>query len=117
MTLGHVTGFLASPFILYYLYMAFRGDLGAIGQSFRSRQNFKRMMEASTLNPHDADAQYQLGLIYQQRRQYSEAIARFQAAVKIDKMEADASIIRLKFWRLRKDCPISPKPPRNDKYR
>jgi len=48
------------------------------------------MLEASALNPHDAGAQYQLGLIYQQRRQYGEAIQRFQNAVAIDPREADA---------------------------
>jgi hypothetical protein len=30
------------------------------------------MLEAAAVNPHDGDAQYQLGLIHQQRRQYSE---------------------------------------------
>jgi len=89
---GGVLPFLASPFILYFLFMAFRGNIGDITQGFRARQNFKRMMEAATLNPHDADAQHQLGLIYLQRRQYTEAIARFERAVKIDKMDADSRL-------------------------
>jgi hypothetical protein len=88
--IGGVLPFLASPFVLYFLFISFRGNLGDITQGFRTRQNFKRMMEASTLNPHDADAQLQLGLIYQQRRQYTEAIARFEQAAKIDKMDADS---------------------------
>jgi tetratricopeptide (TPR) repeat protein len=46
-------------------------------------------LEIATNNPHDADAHYQLGLIYQGRRQYSEAIARFERAIAIDKTEAD----------------------------
>ena len=50
----------------------------------------ERLMDAAALNPHDADAQYQLGIIYQERRQYGEAIASFEQAIKIDKMEADA---------------------------
>jgi tetratricopeptide (TPR) repeat protein len=48
------------------------------------------MLEASTLNPHDGEAQYQLGLIYQQRHQYDEAVRRFQNAVAIDQNETDA---------------------------
>lgn len=87
---GGVLPFLASPFILYLLFISFRGNIGDITQGFRTRQNFKRMMEAATLNPHDADAQLQLGLIYQQRRQYTEAIARFEQAARIDKMDADS---------------------------
>ena len=61
-----------------------------LGASLRSRQNFRRNLEASAINPHDADAQYQLGLIYQQRRQLGEAEARFRKAIAIDKEEPDA---------------------------
>ena len=39
---------------------------------------FRRSMEAATINPRDASAHYQLGLIYQYRRQYAEAISRFR---------------------------------------
>ena len=52
---------LASPFILYWVYMYTRGDISAIQWSMGSRRAFKRHMEASTLNPRDADAHYQLG--------------------------------------------------------
>ena len=48
------------------------------------------MLNAAALNPHDGEAQYQLGLIYQQRRQYTEAIERFKKAVAIDPSETDA---------------------------
>src|SRR5215475_10155107 len=48
------------------------------------------MLEAAVVNPHDGEAQYQLGLIHQQRHQYTEAIRRFQAAVAIDPTETDA---------------------------
>ncbi len=48
------------------------------------------MLDASAINPHDAEAQYQLGLIYQQRHQLTEAIQRFQNAVAIDNAETDA---------------------------
>jgi tetratricopeptide (TPR) repeat protein len=47
-------------------------------------------MEAAAVNPHDGDAQYQLGLIYQERRQYTEAMHRFRNAIAIDPTETDA---------------------------
>ena len=85
-----VSPYMFSPFLLYYAYYMFRGDIGDIGFSLRQRQGFRRSMEAATINPHDASAHYQLGLIFQYRRQYSEAINRFQQAVSIDNEETDA---------------------------
>ena len=61
-----------------------------MGAGLRRRQNFRRMLDAAAINPHDAEAQYQLGLIYQQRRQYTAAIQRFKNAVAIDPTETDA---------------------------
>jgi tetratricopeptide (TPR) repeat protein len=85
-----VSPWLFSPFILFYAYWMFRGDIGDIGFSLRQRQNFRRQMEVSTINPRDSSAHYQLGLIYQHRRQYGEAITRFQKAVEIAHDETDA---------------------------
>ena len=82
-------GFLMSPFVLLWIYLLWRPDFSSFGAGLRSRQNFRRQLEAATLNPRDADAQYQLGLIYQQRRNYTEAIARFQKAVEIDRTDPD----------------------------
>ena len=42
------------------------------------------------MNPHDGEAQYQLGLVYQRRRQFGEAIRRFRQAVAIDPTQTDA---------------------------
>jgi hypothetical protein len=81
---------LASPFFLFYAIYYLGGEFSRLGDGLRSRQNYRRMLEASTVNPHDGEAQYQLGLIHQQRRQISEAIRRFQAAIKIDPTETDA---------------------------
>ena len=81
---GHLLRFLASPLILIWIFMIWRPDVSSLAAGLRSRQNFRRQLEASTLNPRDADAHYQLGLIYQQRHNYSEAMARFQKAVEID---------------------------------
>ncbi len=83
-------GWLASPFFLFYAFYYLRGEFANVGAGLRSRQNFRRMLEAAAINPHDAAAQYQLGLIYQQRRQTTEAIQRFKNAVAIDPAETDA---------------------------
>lgn len=88
--LQFIMGWLASPFFLLFVFFYLGSELSNLGAGLRSRQSFRRMLEASAINPHDAGAQYQLGLIYQQRRQYDEAIARFQNAVTIDPKETDA---------------------------
>jgi tetratricopeptide (TPR) repeat protein len=89
-SLVSMLGWAASPFFLLFAYYYLGGELRNLGTGLRSRQNFRRMLEAATLNPHDAGAQYQLGLICQQRRQYTEAIQRFKNAVAIDPGETDA---------------------------
>lgn len=85
-----VSPLLFSPCLLIYAYGTVRGGIGNIGSSLRQRQGFRRSMEAATINPRDANAHYQLGLIYQYRRQYAEAISRFEKAVQIDHEETDA---------------------------
>ena len=85
-----VLGFLASPFILFYLFYFLRGSFGNLGAGLRRGQSYRRNLEAAAINPHDGEAQYQLGLIYQQRRQFAEAIRRFQNAVAIDASQTDA---------------------------
>jgi tetratricopeptide (TPR) repeat protein len=85
-----VSPYLFSPFLLFYAYMYFRGEMGTIGTAYRHRQNFRRFLESATLNPRDAEAHYQLGIIYQQRRQDTEAVARFTRAIEIDANETDA---------------------------
>jgi tetratricopeptide (TPR) repeat protein len=88
--LHFLMGWIASPFFLFYIWYFFSGDFSNFGAVMRNRQNFRRVLEASTVNPHDGEAQYQLGLIYQERRNYTEAIRRFQNAVNIDNTETDA---------------------------
>ena len=82
--------YLMSPCLLAYAYFMVRNNVGDLGLAFRQRQGFRRSMEASTINPRDASAHYQLGLIYQHRRQYAEAISRFEKAVDIARDETDA---------------------------
>ena len=88
--LRYLLGWLASPFFLFYVFYFLRGEFGNLGAGLRNRQSFRRNLEAAAVNPHDGEAQYQLGLIYQQRRQLTEAIRRFQNAVTIDTSQTDA---------------------------
>jgi tetratricopeptide (TPR) repeat protein len=88
--LRYLLGWIASPFFLFYAYYYLGGEIGNLGAGLRSRQNFHRMLDAAALNPHDAEAQYQLGLIYQERRNYTEAIQRFKNSIAIDPGETDA---------------------------
>ena len=88
--LSMILRWVASPFFLFFAWYYLGAEFQNLGSGFRSRQNFQRMLEAAAVNPHDGDAQYQLGLIFQQRRRYSDAIQRFQNAVAIDPTETDA---------------------------
>ena len=81
---------LTSPFLLILAIILIRNVFGDIMSSQRARENFKRNLEASTLNPADASAHYNLGLIYQQRGQREEAKASFARAIEIDPEETDA---------------------------
>ena len=86
--------FLASPFVLYYLYIMFGQGIGSelrgVGGGLSSRQRMRELLETATVNPRDADARYQLGLIYQQRRDYNQARKAFEEAISIDPKEAEA---------------------------
>jgi tetratricopeptide (TPR) repeat protein len=83
-------GWIASPFFLFYAYYFLGGGIGNLGAGLRRQQNFRRMLDAAAVNPHDGEAQYQLGLIYQGRHQYTEAIQRFKNSIAIDPGETDA---------------------------
>ena len=88
--LRFVLGWLASPFFLFFAWYYLGSEIGSLGAGFRRSQHFRRMMEMAAINPHDGEAQYQLGLIHQQRRQYTEATERFRRAVSIDPTLTDA---------------------------
>jgi len=87
---GNVAYYLASPWVLYYLYITFGSDIRAVGGGLSSRQRLRHLLETATVNPRDADARYQLGLIYQQRRDLAQARSSFEKALHIDPQEADA---------------------------
>jgi Flp pilus assembly protein TadD len=87
--LGPLMYYLASPFVLYFAYIMLGSDLRSLGEGLRARQHLRQQLDIATTNPRDGDAQYQLGLIYQQRHQYDEAKRRFTRAAEIDPREAD----------------------------
>ena len=81
---------IGSPFILLLLFLLLRGYFSGIVSNQRARAAFKQNLEAATINPRDASAHYNLGLIHQQRGELSEARERFQRASDIDVEELDA---------------------------
>jgi hypothetical protein len=91
----YVSPWLLSPFLLFWVVIYFGGFLGGevrgFGNAFRQRQNLKRFLQNATVNPKDADAHVQLGLIYLERRQEARAIEHFNKAVDIDDEEIDAN--------------------------
>ncbi|MDQ3013551.1 MAG: tetratricopeptide repeat protein [Acidobacteriota bacterium] len=81
-----------SPFLtLIWVLPLVLGTVYGVRASHLQRQNFRRYLDSCTINPRDAEAHYQLGLIYQQRRQQGEAAAQFKRAVEIDPSEPDAN--------------------------
>ncbi|MEZ5354238.1 MAG: tetratricopeptide repeat protein [Bryobacteraceae bacterium] len=80
---------LASPFVLFLLWAALRGEWSRLGAGLGQQQSFRRHLEALTLNPRDADAHYQIGLLYLQRRDPAKAADRFRQAAEIDPADAD----------------------------
>ena len=85
-----ISTLLASPFLLLLLFLFLRGYVGEISRIHRARVSFKQNLEAATLNPVDASAHYNLGLIHQQRGDHDAARERFERAVKIDENEIDS---------------------------
>ncbi len=77
-------------FLLLFIALAARGYFGQLVLARASRARFKQNLEASTLNPADASAHYNLGLIHLDRREYDDARTRFTRAVEIDADETDA---------------------------
>jgi tetratricopeptide (TPR) repeat protein len=85
------SGVLGSPFLLFLLFMLLRGYFSDIMGTQRARAAFKQNLESATLNPADASAHYNLGLIHQSRGELDQARERFERALQIDEGEVDAS--------------------------
>ena len=84
------TPILASPFLLLMVFLLVRGYLSGVMRNQRARESFRQNMEAATLNPADASAHYNLGLIHQNRGELDAARERFERAIQIDADEIDA---------------------------
>jgi Tfp pilus assembly protein PilF len=87
---GRLAYIFLSPWVLYYLYMRFGSEARSLGGGLSSRQRMHQLLDTATVNPQDADARYQLGLIYQQRRDLARAKQYFRNAIRIDASEPDA---------------------------
>ncbi|NNF00931.1 MAG: tetratricopeptide repeat protein [Pyrinomonadaceae bacterium] len=102
-----ISPWLFSPFLLFFAIIYLGGYLGSevrgLGNSMRQKRNLKRFLENATINPNDADAHLQLGLIYQKRRQHEKALEHFTKAVEIDGEEIDANYELGKIARTNKD--------------
>ena len=85
------SGVLGSPFLLVLLFFLLRGYFTDIMGSHRAKAAFKQNLESATLNPADASAHYNLGLIHQSRGELDAARERFERALQIDPEEIDAS--------------------------
>jgi tetratricopeptide (TPR) repeat protein len=72
------------------IFLLLRGYVSEITRTQRARESFRQNLEAATLNPADASAHYNLGLIHQQRGELDAARERFERAVQIDEEEIDA---------------------------
>lgn len=84
-------GITGSPFLLLMLFLLLRGYFADFMGQHRARAAFKKNLELATLNPADASAHYNLGLIHQQRGELDQARERFERAFQIDPEEIDAS--------------------------
>jgi tetratricopeptide (TPR) repeat protein len=84
-------GVLGSPFLLILLFFLLRGYFVDIMGTQRAKAAFKQNLESATLNPADASAHYNLGLIHQSRGELDAARERFERALQIDEGEIDAS--------------------------
>lgn len=94
-----------SPFLLLLLFFLLRDRFNDFMQSHQSRQSFRQNLQTATLNPSDASAHYNLGLLYQQRGEMDAAIGSFRRAIEIDPNETDAhyQLGRIARWQNRFD--------------
>lgn len=85
------SGVAGSPFLLFFLFLLLRNYFSDIMGGHRARAAFKQNLESATLNPADASAHYNLGLLHQGRGELDQARQRFERALEIDPEEIDAS--------------------------
>jgi len=88
--MGLFSTIFASPLLLLLMFFLLRGYFTELTRTQRARASFRQNLEAATLNPADASAHLQLGLIHLQRKELDKAKERFTRAVEIDADEVDA---------------------------
>jgi hypothetical protein len=81
-----LSGVLGSPFLIILLFVLLRGYFVDIMGTQRAKAAFKQNLESATLNPADASAHYNLGLIHQSRGELDAARQRFERALEIDEL-------------------------------
>ncbi|HYO98776.1 MAG TPA: tetratricopeptide repeat protein [Pyrinomonadaceae bacterium] len=101
--LGLFSTVFASPFLLLLMFFLLRGYFSEVRRTQRARASFRQNLEAATLNPADASAHYNLGLIHLQRKELDEAKERFARAVEIDADEVDAHFQLGRIHRMQND--------------
>jgi hypothetical protein len=79
-----------SPLLIVLLIFLLRERIDDLLRHRRSRQTFRRHLEVSTINPADASAHYNLGLLHLEQGDLASAKASFMRAVEIDQREVDA---------------------------
>ena len=80
----------ASPILVIMLLFLMRDRVDDYVRSQKSRQSFNQNLQLATLNPADASAHYNLGLVYQQRGDLDAAVSSLTRAIEIDPNETDA---------------------------
>ena len=88
---GLLSSVMGSPLLLFFVFMLLRSYFSDIMGSHRAKAAFRQNLESATLNPADASAHYNLGLIHQSRGELEAARERFERALQIDDGEIDAS--------------------------
>lgn len=80
----------ASPLLIVLLLFLLRDRIDDLLRHRRSRESYRRHLEVATINPADASAHYNLGLLCLQQGDLVAAKASFERAVAIDSREIDA---------------------------
>lgn len=81
---------LTSPIVLIILFFVLRGVFRDWSATRDAKERFERNLEVATLNPADASAHLNLGLVYQERGDLDRAAEHYRRAIDIDPNETDA---------------------------
>jgi tetratricopeptide (TPR) repeat protein len=85
--IGFVIG---APALLLISFFLLQGYFREISRRRQAETDFKQKLELAAQNPTDASAHYNLGLLYQERKDFDEARKSFEKTIEIDTDELDA---------------------------